>query len=504
MRRILPACLAIILSSTAWADDLKEYRTVDKAITTRISKAAPVERPTTKKPGYLGAHVEATKAGLLKVIGVAFDSPAEKGGLKAGDLIQSINAKKLDSPEAMRVMLHALTPGAEIKVLLSRGKKSETKSIKLGAISLPMTGGSSASSRPVLGINVGNSRTGVLVSAVTRGSGAANGGLRAGDLIIKIDTSAMQNINSLRAVLARKKPGDVVNVTFKRGKETKTTKVKLGAPFDPRRAGRGWNTRARRGVWTKPVYRLAVVCVEFSDVKHNKKITSKEWEKALFSTGKYTGKSVTGQPIYGSLNDYYQEISYKKFNVTGKVFDYVQVAKKRSAYSASGVSRSTLLIEALDKLLARDGKDALNEFDGIFFMYAGARARVARGGLYWPHRASFTYKRKRWAYFICPEGGSRMDSISVIAHEFGHMLGMPDLYARQGSRPEGLGVWCTMSTGHGRRGRPLHFSAWCKEQLGWLKPAVIDPRTKQKLILSPVGSTNNQCCKVLIRPDGSE
>jgi hypothetical protein len=61
-----------------------------------------------------------------------------------------------------------------------------------------------------------------------------------------------------------------------------------------------------------------------------------------------------------------------------------------------------------------------------------------------------------------------------------------------------------MSTGHGKDGKPLHFSAWCKEQLGWLKPAVIDPRDKQKLILAPVLGNTRECYKVLVRPDGSE
>jgi hypothetical protein len=50
----------------------------------------------------------------------------------------------------------------------------------------------------------------------------------------------------------------------------------------------------------------------------------------------------------------------------------------------------------------------------------------------------------------------------------------------------------------------LHFSAWCKEQLGWLKPAVVDPRTQQKLILAPVEGSARECFKVLIKPDGSE
>ena len=53
-------------------------------------------------------------------------------------------------------------------------------------------------------------------------------------------------------------------------------------------------------------------------------------------------------------------------------------------------------------------------------------------------------------------------------------------------------------------GRPQHMSAWCKEQLGWLKPTVIDPTVQQKLVLSPVEGSSRECFKVLVRPDGSE
>ena len=229
-----------------------------------------------------------------------------------------------------------------------------------------------------------------------------------------------------------------------------------------------------------------MIVVGFSDTKTNEKITPAEWEKALFSKGEYKDKSVTGQSVYGSMNDYYQEISCGKFSVTGKVFAPVTCGKKRSDYSTTS-NRNTMFNETLDLLLARDGKDALRGFDGLFFLYAGNRVQTQRGGIYWPHKSNLRYQGKSWNYFICPEGGQRMSSISVMSHEFGHMLGLPDLYAKpENPGSEGVGVWCTMSTGHGQDGKPLHFCAWSKDQLGWIKPCVIDPRVKQKLILAPI------------------
>src|SRR5205823_11020261 len=44
----------------------------------------------------------------------------------------------------------------------------------------------------------------------------------------------------------------------------------------------------------------------------------------------------------------------------------------------------------------------------------------------------------------------------------------------------------------------------CKEMLGWVKPTVIDPTVKQKLVLAPVENSPKECYKVLARPDGSE
>ncbi len=97
-----------------------------------------------------------------------------------------------------------------------------------------------------------------------------------------------------------------------------------------------------------------------------------------------------------------------------------------------------------------------------------------------------------------------MTDISVQCHEFGHMLGLPDLYARpENPGSEGVGVWDAMSN-QLPNGLPQHFSAWSKEQMGWIKPVLIDPRKPQKLILSPIEDSPTECYKIPARADGSE
>src|SRR5262249_46669190 len=160
------------------------------------------------------------------------------------------------------------------------------------------------------------------------------------------------------------------------------------------------------------VYRLAVVCIQYPDTKHNEKISRENWEQSLFSTGRYFDKSVTGQTVYGSVNDYYHELSCGRFRLEGQVFDWIEASKNRGDYAAAPTTdRTALLTEALDKLRDREGKNVLRDFDGIFFIYAGGRFRTNRGGLYWPHRGSVTYNNSRLAYFIVPEGGEQMTNI---------------------------------------------------------------------------------------------
>jgi M6 family metalloprotease-like protein len=148
-------------------------------------------------------------------------------------------------------------------------------------------------------------------------------------------------------------------------------------------------------------------------------------------------------------------------------------------------------------LLAREGKEALAQFDGVFFLYAGSLPQgTTRGGgsLYWPHRASVNHGSKRWPYFIVAEGGDKMANISVFAHEFGHMLGLPDLYARpEAPGLEGLGQWCLMSTGRQRPARRASAGAGA-----WAGSSRRSSTHGGKLILRPIEDSHKDCLKVLV------
>src|SRR5207253_1656394 len=90
----------------------------------------------------------------------------------------------------------------------------------------------------------------------------------------------------------------------------------------------------RRPTLLKPdALQLAIVGIEFPDVKHNEKISPKDWENEFFSRKLYNSTNVTGQQVFGSVNDFYLEQSSGAVHVEGKMLGWVMVAKNRMDYS---------------------------------------------------------------------------------------------------------------------------------------------------------------------------
>ena len=70
---------------------------------------------------------------------------------------------------------------------------------------------------------------GALIVDVTAGSPAENGGLRSGDIVTKFDGKDVEKSDQLVADIQSHKPGDSVELTYRRADQTKNTKVTLGS-----------------------------------------------------------------------------------------------------------------------------------------------------------------------------------------------------------------------------------------------------------------------------------
>jgi immune inhibitor A len=97
-------------------------------------------------------------------------------------------------------------------------------------------------------------------------------------------------------------------------------------------------------------------------------------------------------------------------------------------------------------------------------------------------------------YTIQPENGG----VGVFTHEFGHDLGLPDLYDTAGGE-NGTGFWTLMSSGSwmGDGTRDIgsmssHMGAWEKFQLGWLNYEVASAGAKSEHKLGPMEFNTRQ------------
>lgn len=83
---------------------------------------------------------------------------------------------------------------------------------------------SESSNRAMLGVVTETSDAGVKISEVTKESGAEKAGLKAGDIITKVDNQSIKDPDQLTEVIREHKPGDKVTITYKRdSKENKVT-----------------------------------------------------------------------------------------------------------------------------------------------------------------------------------------------------------------------------------------------------------------------------------------
>ena len=371
---------------------------------------------------------------------------------------------------------------------------SEAKSVELKPLAAAAQG-----PRAYLGLGSPASfeEGGIVLGEVTADGPAAKAGLRSGDRLVKVAGRAVPDFNALSRLVRSRKPGEKLEVVLEREGEEQTVEVTLGsAPADGGAPG-------GLTIWAKPGFTLGVVRIEFPDEKHNPAFVAKDWEEMLFSRGKYE-KSPTGERAYGSVADYYHEVSYGAFTLAGKVFDWVELDRPRSWFEPRKMQdregAKEFLPKALAKVRERDGEGCFNGVDGVVFLYAG-RQTYNRPYLLWPHRASIALGKRSVPYYLVAEGGARFNAINVHVHEFGHMLGLPDQYGQK--HQTGVGKWCTMAVGHmgsgeSRTARPHHLCVECKERLGWVKATAIDPREPQRLRLGAIETDGTQAFKLRV------
>lgn len=226
---------------------------------------------------YLGvglAEVDSSRAGQLKlkdVYGVELthieqDSPAAKAGLKAGDVVLEYNGQRVEGMEQFARFVRETPAGREVKLTVSRDGNRQMVPVQIAQRKMNEQKWAMAAPTPEPGFSVGGAtpmvapsfndmpsqfmvwqsprvgidaeaidgqlgeffgvKEGVLIRSVVKGSAAEKAGLKAGDVITKVDGSTvvspgevMRAVRSSRAkktfpiTVMREKHETSINVT---------------------------------------------------------------------------------------------------------------------------------------------------------------------------------------------------------------------------------------------------------------------------------------------------
>jgi len=131
------------------------------------------------------------------------DSAAEQAGLKAGDVIVSLNGLTIMSFSALRAKIGSLSVGKKVELGIIRDGKAYTLSATLKALEADNTKSAPQPLHPSLaGATLINptgqdENKGVLVAQIEKGSIAENFGLQQGDLIIGVNRKRIPNLAAL-------------------------------------------------------------------------------------------------------------------------------------------------------------------------------------------------------------------------------------------------------------------------------------------------------------------
>lgn len=170
----------------------------------------------------LMAALEMKTDGVL-IADVEEDSPADKGGVRSGDVVTHVNGDPVRSTGQLRNLIAAA--GADTKVVLTvvRGKKSINLDVDLGALpgdeDVRMPGKeNSHSSSDVEGLTlktldnelrsqlkVERSIEGVVITRVAPGSKAARARLRPGDIILQINKKPVTDSDEAKKLYTAEK-----------------------------------------------------------------------------------------------------------------------------------------------------------------------------------------------------------------------------------------------------------------------------------------------------------
>ncbi len=140
-------------------------------------------------------------------------SPAEKAGLKAGDVVLEVDGQASESTGKLRSLIGMKRIGESVKLTILRDGKQKTVKVNIGDQQSVVSGDSDL--HPLLeGARFENNPDGdgVVIAMLSPNSAAAYSGLRPGDIIIGANKRRVKDLESLQAALRLSKSSVLLQV----------------------------------------------------------------------------------------------------------------------------------------------------------------------------------------------------------------------------------------------------------------------------------------------------
>lgn len=182
--------------------------------------------------GAVGADVD----GQVVVTQIYPRSPAARGGLRVGDVLESMGENPLASFDDILGKIRDMKAGDKFSVKIKRGE--ESKDLEFTLASRTGATPSQVANTPWFGGLGEDDENGVKVTRVTPEGPAAKAGLQADDVITSFDGAKPESWDGLVAAVTAKKVGDKVKVAFTRGDEEKEVEMTMEVRDIPEGSGR--------------------------------------------------------------------------------------------------------------------------------------------------------------------------------------------------------------------------------------------------------------------------
>jgi serine protease Do len=167
---------------------------------------------------------------------VTEESPAEKAGLKRGDVIMKYNGKEVDEPTSLRNMVANTPPNTDVKLGVLRDGKPLTIQAKIAELPAGEQKTSGEFNNRLRGVqvrditpearkslNIPKRIAGVLIAGIEEGS-PAEGILANSDIILEINKEKIQNVKDYESAVKNIKPEQsMLMLIYRKGVTTYVT-----------------------------------------------------------------------------------------------------------------------------------------------------------------------------------------------------------------------------------------------------------------------------------------